>query len=96
MSEELDRNRGVFGITVAAEMAGTGAQNLRTYERAGLLHPARTEGGTRRYSYNEITRLRRITELMSEGLNLAGVARVMELEDRIAELTAEVERFRNE
>jgi DNA-binding transcriptional MerR regulator len=79
-----DPDRGVYGISVAAEMVGTGVQNLRVYESRGLLEPDRTAGGTRRYSENDVARLRRITELLEGGLNLAGVARVLELEADIA------------
>lgn len=82
----MDPKRGVFGITVAAELSGTGPQNLRAYERAGLLRPDRTEGGTRRYSHDDIERLRRIAELTAAGLNLAGVAMVLDLQDQNAQL----------
>jgi MerR family transcriptional regulator, heat shock protein HspR len=71
---------GVFGISVAAEMVGTGVQNLRAYERAGLLEPRRTPGGTRLYSPDDIERLRRIAALLDAGLNLNGVAMVLDLE----------------
>lgn len=80
---------GVFGITVAAGLVGTGVQNLRAYERAGLLEPARTAGGTRLYSQDDIDRLRRIDALLREGLNLAGIARVLELEADNARLRGE-------
>ncbi len=80
------RERGVYGISVAAELVGTGVQNLRVYESRGLVEPARTAGGTRRYSENDVARLRRITELLGEGLNLAGVALVLELERDVARL----------
>ncbi len=76
--------RGVYVISVAAELAGVHPQTLRIYERRGLLDPARTGGGSRRYSQADIERLRRISELTEAGLNLAGVKAVMELE---AELT---------
>lgn len=79
-SPGLDPARGVYGISVAAELVGVDAQSLRLYERRGLLEPARTAGGTRRYSSDDIDRLRRITELLAAGLNLAGVARVLDLE----------------
>jgi DNA-binding transcriptional MerR regulator len=75
-----DPTRGLYGISVAAELVGTGAQNLRAYERAGLVEPHRTEGGTRLYSENDVARLIRIAELLSAGLNLAGIAVVLELE----------------
>jgi DNA-binding transcriptional MerR regulator len=76
-----DRTRGVYGISVAAELVGMGEQNLRAYEARGLLEPERTAGGTRRYSLDDIDRLRRIGELLDAGLNLAGIAMVMELQD---------------
>jgi DNA-binding transcriptional MerR regulator len=85
----MDPTRGVYGIATAAELVGTGAQNLRAYEGHGLLEPARTEGGTRRYSPDDLDRLRRIGEPIAAGLNLAGVALVLELE-------AENIRLRNE
>ncbi|WP_284986061.1 MerR family transcriptional regulator [Arthrobacter sp. fls2-241-R2A-172] len=71
---------GVYAISVAAELVGTGQQNLRLYERKGLLTPERTDGGTRRYSERNLATLRRIGVLLDEGLNLAGVKLVLELE----------------
>ncbi len=79
-----DPTRGVYAISVAAELVGTGVQNLRVYETRGLVEPERTAGGTRRYSEDDVARLRRITELLAEGLNLAGVALVLELEADLA------------
>ncbi len=76
-----DNDRGVYGISTAAELVGTGVQNLRLYETRGLLEPARTAGGTRRYSANDLDRLRRISDLLAAGLNLAGIAMVLQLED---------------
>ena len=76
-----DRDQGVFGIWVAAGLVGTGVQNLRAYERAGLLEPSRTAGGTRLYSQDDIDRLRRIDQLLRAGLNLAGIAMVLQLEE---------------
>ncbi len=75
-SAPVDTARGVYSITVAAELVGTPAQSLRLYETRGLLHPERTTGGTRRYSSNDLARLRRISNLQREGLNLAGIAMV--------------------
>jgi len=75
-----DGTTGVYGITVAAELAGMSVQALRLYERKGLLEPARTDGGTRRYSDTDIARLRRIGVLINDGINLAGIARVLGLE----------------
>jgi MerR family transcriptional regulator, heat shock protein HspR len=79
-------DRGVYGISVAAELVGMGVQTLRLYEARGLLEPARTAGGTRRYSERDLDRLRRIGDLLDEGLNLAGVAMVLELESENARL----------
>jgi DNA-binding transcriptional MerR regulator len=75
----------VYGISVTAGLVGTGVQNLRLYERRGLLEPSRTDGGTRLYSRNDVVRLGRITELLEAGLNLAGVAMVLDLQDDLAE-----------
>ena len=75
-------DRGVYGISVAAELSGINEQSLRLYERQGLLTPARSGGGTRRYSADDLARLQRISELVAAGVNLAGIARILELEDR--------------
>ena len=83
-----DPSRGVYGISVAAELLGMGSQNLRAYERHGLVEPARTDGGTRRYSKDDLDRLRRIGELLQAGLNLAGIALVLQLETDNARLHA--------
>jgi MerR family transcriptional regulator, heat shock protein HspR len=87
-----DHHRGVYGISVAAELVGTGVQTLRLYEARGLLEPSRTEGGTRLYSASDLDRVRRIGELLAAGLNLAGVAMVLELETENAQLRAEKEK----
>jgi len=76
-----DGTTGVYGITVAAELAGMSVQALRLYERKGLLQPHRTPGGTRRYSDTDIVRLRRISQLINDGINLTGIARILGLED---------------
>ena len=68
------------------ELVGTGVQNLRAYEARGLLEPERTEGGTRRYSANDLDRLRRIGDLLAAGLNLAGIAMVMDLQEENQQL----------
>jgi MerR family transcriptional regulator, heat shock protein HspR len=88
---EDDRRRGIYGISVAAELVGTGVQNLRAYERHGLVDPERTEGGTRRYSSADLDRLRHIGELLAAGLNLAGIAAVLELEAANEGLRAELD-----
>jgi len=79
-----DDARGVYGISVAAELVGMGVQTLRLYEARGLLDPERTGGGTRRYSTNDLDRIRRIGDLLEDGLNLAGIAMVMDLQDEKA------------
>lgn len=84
------RTRAVYVISVAAELAGVHPQTLRIYERKGLVDPARTTGGSRRYSDDDIDLLRRISDLTDEGLNLAGVKRVLALEARVAELEDEL------
>lgn len=89
-----DYTQAVYVISVAAELAGVHPQTLRIYERKGLVAPARTGGGSRRYSEADIALLRRIQELTNDGLNLAGVQRVIELEAEILRLRAENERIR--
>ena len=89
-------NRGVYVISVAAELAGVHPQTLRIYERKGLLDPARTAGGSRRYSEADISQLRRIQELTTAGLNLEGVRRVLELEAEVARLQDELRKARQE
>lgn len=81
-----DDDRGVYGISVAAELVGMGVQTLRLYESRGLVEPARTEGGTRRYSARDLDRLQRIGELVDAGLNLAGVSMVLDLEQENSRL----------
>ena len=83
-----DPSVGVYGISVASQMIGTGVQNLRAYEKAGLVDPQRTAGGTRLYSADDLTRLRRVHELLGRGLNLAGIALVLELEAENRQLRA--------
>lgn len=89
-------SRAVYVISVAAELAGVHPQTLRIYERKGLLEPARTGGGSRRYSDADIERMRRIQRLTNAGLNLEGVRRVMELEAEVARLRAELAQIRLE
>jgi MerR family transcriptional regulator, heat shock protein HspR len=89
-----DAERGLFSISVAAELAGLHPQTLRIYEREGLLDPARTAGGTRRYSQRDILRLQEISALTGDGLNLAGIRRVLELQEETRRLRAEIDRLR--
>ena len=91
-----DQNRAVYVISVAAELAGVHPQTLRFYERKGLVDPARTGGGSRRYSQSDIDLLRRIQELTNEGLNLMGVQRVLELETELMAARAETEALREQ
>jgi MerR family transcriptional regulator/heat shock protein HspR len=88
------RDHAVYVISVAAELAGVHPQTLRIYERKGLVDPARTQGGSRRYSDADIDLLKRIQDLTNAGLNLAGVERVLELEDEVRRLRAELDRTR--
>lgn len=91
--EEQSRSaRGVYGISVAAELSGVPTQSLRLWERHGLLSPSRTEGGTRRYSVDDLTRIRRITTLVAAGVNIAGIARILDLEDDNSELREIIDR----
>jgi len=88
------RSRAVYVISVAAELAGVHPQTLRVYERKGLLDPSRTQGGSRRFSEQDLDRLRLIQGLTNEGLNLEGVRRVLELQDEVARLQRELEATR--
>lgn len=87
-----DDNQAIYIISVAAELAGVHPQTLRVYERKGLLSPSRTSGNTRRYSRKDIALLRRIQDLTNEGINLAGVMRILQLEDEVARLRSRVAR----
>ena len=84
-----DSDDGVFAISIAAKLASMEIQNLRVYERHGLVSPERTAGGTRLYSTDDVARLVRIGELLAAGLNLAGIARVLELEATVDRLEEE-------
>ena len=86
----------VYVISVAAELAGVHPQTLRIYERKGLVAPARTRGGSRRYSDEDLLRLARIAELTEAGLNLAGVKQVLALEAEVERLKAELDEVRRE
>ena len=87
---------GVYAISVAADMVSMEVQNLRVYERRGLIEPARTPGGTRLYSVDDLARLTRIRDLLADGLNLAGIAQVLALETEILRLKAVNARVRRE
>jgi MerR family transcriptional regulator/heat shock protein HspR len=87
----IDSDQGVFMISVAAELAHMHPQTLRIYEARGLIHPKRSPKNTRLYSQRDVERLRRIQQLTAEGLNLAGVQRVLALEHRLRELEGGVD-----
>src|SRR5947209_19453748 len=90
--DQLDRRRGVYMISVAAELAGMHPQTLRIYEARGLIEPKRSAGNTRLYSQEDVDRLRRIQELTSEiGMNLAGVERVFELEQELEKMRSRMD-----
>lgn len=90
------RDQAVYVISVAAELAGVHPQTLRIYERKGLVEPARTDGGSRRYSDADVEMLRRIQSLTNEGLNLAGVKRVLALQAELDSLRRQLEQARRE
>lgn len=85
--------QGVYSISVAAELTGIGPQTLRLYEDKGLVEPGRTDGGTRRYSDDDVQRIRRIAELTAAGLNLTGVGIVLELEAENDRLRAQLDQM---
>ncbi len=89
-----DLDKGLFSISVAAELASLHPQTLRIYERAGLLDPARSAGGTRQYSQNDIARLHEICALTGDGLNMAGIRRVLELQEEARQLRAELDQVK--
>ena len=97
---EVSSDRGVFMISVAAELADMHPQTLRMYEQRGLIEPKRSPKGTRLYSHQDVERLRRIQQMTAElGMNLAGVERVLELEEQLERTrrrVAALERRRNE
>jgi MerR family transcriptional regulator/heat shock protein HspR len=93
--EQQDQHA-VYVISVAAELAGVHPQTLRIYERKGLINPARTAGRSRRYSEADISTLRRIQELTTAGVGLPGVARILQLEARLAQMQAELDRVREQ
>src|SRR6201988_4216115 len=91
---EVSSDRGVFMISVAAELAEMHPQTLRMYESRGLIEPKRSPKGTRLYSHADVERLRRIQEMTAEmGMNLAGVEKVFELEEQLEAASAKVRRL---
>lgn len=98
MSSELqpDDDKAVYVISVAAELSGMHPQTLRQYDRMGLVSPGRASGRGRRYSLRDIASLRNIQRLVSDGINLAGIKRIMELESAVANMAIEVAKLRTE
>ena len=88
--------RGVYGISVASELSGIDPQTMRLYERRGLLAPARTDGGTRRYSDDDLDRLARISDLVAQGINIAGIAQILHLEHRNSALESDNRELQSE
>ena len=86
----VDENSPLFAIAVAAELSGMHPQTLRQYDRMGLVSPRRTAGQSRRYSMRDVVQLREIARLSSEGLNLEGIRRILELENEVQALTERV------
>ena len=94
MTTDWEPDRALYGISIAAELTVINPQMLRVYECRGLLEPQRTDGGTSRYSRNDIDRIKQITTLLGSGLNLAGVQQVLALEAETDQLRTEIERLR--
>ena len=88
--------RGVYSISVAAELSGVSQQTLRFYEKRGLLAPERTAGGTRRYSDDDLTRLQRIAQLVDSGVNVAGIGHILALEARNTRLESDNSRLKSD
>jgi MerR family transcriptional regulator/heat shock protein HspR len=101
MTEEIKNNQpdddaGVYVISVAAEISGMHPQTLRQYDKLGLVSPSRTEGRNRRYSLRDIALLRAVQKLVGEGINHAGIKRIIELESAMANMAVEVAQLRIE
>ena len=94
--EELDEDKAVYVISVAAELSGLHPQTLRQYDRLGLVSPNRTEGRNRRYSLKDIALLRSVQRMVAEGINHVGIKRIIELESAMANLSLEVAKLRIE
>ena len=94
--EEIDDEKGLYVISVAAELSGLHPQTLRQYDRLGLVSPDRTSGRNRRYSLRDIALLRSVTKLVEEGINHVGIKRIIELESAMANLSIEVAKLRIE
>ncbi len=98
MSEnnQIPEDEGIYVISVASQLSGLHPQTLRQYDRLGLVSPNRTVGKNRRYSLLDIVKLRNVQRLVGEGINLAGIARIIELEEAVANMALEVAKLRTE
>ena len=98
MSEtnQIPEDEAVYVISVASQLSGLHPQTLRQYDRLGLVSPNRTIGKNRRYSLLDIVKLRNVQRLVGEGINLAGIARIMQLEEAVADMALEVAKLRTE
>ena len=94
--QEIDDETGLYVISVASELSGLHPQTLRQYDRLGLVSPNRTEGRNRRYSLRDIASLRMVQRLVGEGINHAGIKRIIELEAAMANMAIEVAQLRIE
>ena len=93
---QIPEDEGIYVISVASQLSGLHPQTLRQYDRLGLVSPTRTVGKNRRYSLLDIVKLRNVQRLVGEGINLAGIARIMELEEAVANMALEVAKLRTE
>lgn len=91
MIEDIDEDAPIFAIAMAAELAAMHPQTLRQYDRLGLVVPARTQGGSRRYSVRHVAQLREVSRMSADGMSLPAIARILELEDRVRELNSRVQ-----
>ena len=92
----IPEEEGVYVISVASQLSGLHPQTLRQYDRLGIVSPNRTVGKNRRYSLLDIVKLRNVQRLVGEGINLAGIARIMQLEEAVANMSLEVAKLRTE
>jgi len=90
MNDEIDEDMPIFAIAVAAELSGMHPQTLRQYDRIGLVVPARTQGGSRRYSPRDVEQLREVARLSAEGMSLPAISRIVELENHVRDLRRQV------
>ena len=93
---QIPQDEAVYVISVASQLSGLHPQTLRQYDRLGLVSPNRTIGKNRRYSLLDIVKLRNVQRLVGEGINLAGIARIMQLEEAVANMSLEVAKLRTE